>query len=199
MAVANGDISVDDLPSPGQTTLSTGQSRALADAQERGAVDTVKYCASMAVGLAKNLWAAKVRGDTVLYDQYRAALTTKFGDCDPNYSESLIQYVKFLANRGEIPYIKWKQQSDFVIDDPAKLPADALIGVVADWATGEPEALEVLRQVKSYNPQVVMHLGDIYYAGTEYEVENYFYQPWKRILELDTSETLSFALPGNHD
>lgn len=199
MALANGDISVDDLPSPGQTTLSVGQSRALAEAQERGAVDTVKYCASMAVGMAKNLWAAKVKGDDTLYNQYQAALTQKFGDCDPNYRESLIQYVKFLANKGQIPYIKWKQQSDFVIDDPAKLPADALIGVVADWATGEPEAIEVLRQVKSHNPQVVMHLGDIYYAGTEHEVENYFYQPWKRILELDTSKTLSFALPGNHD
>jgi len=44
-----------------------------------------------------------------------------------------------------------------------------------------------------------MHLGDIYYAGTEYEIENYFYQPWKSILELDTSKILSLALPGNHD
>lgn len=199
MAVANGDISIDDLPSPDQKTFSVGQSRALADAQERGAVDTVKYCASMAVGMAKNFWAAKVRGDVTLYNQYQAALTQKFGDCDPNYKESLLQYVKFLANRGEIPYIKWKQQSDFVIDDPAKLPANALIGVVADWATGEPEALEVLRQVKSHDPQVVMHLGDIYYAGTEYEVENYFYQPWQRILQIGTSKILSFALPGNHD
>ncbi|MGH9972143.1 MAG: caspase family protein [Pyrinomonadaceae bacterium] len=199
MAVANGDISLDDLPSFDQDTLSEGQTRALADAQERGAVDQVKYCASMAVGMAKNLWAAKFHGDTTLYDQYQAALTKRFGDCDPNYKDALVQYVKFLANKGEIPYIKWKLQNDFVIDDPEKLPAGAMIGVVADWGTGEPEALEVLRQVKSHNPQVVMHLGDIYYAGTEYEVENYFYQPWKRILELDTSKTLSLVLPGNHD
>lgn len=199
MAVANGDISTDALPSFDQLTLSAGQSRALADAQERGAIDTVKYCASMAVGMAKNLWAAKVHGDTTLYNQYQEALKKPFGDCDLNYREAVIQYAKFLANRGEVPYIKWKQLGDFVIDDPAMLPDNAVIGVVADWATGEPEAVEVLRQVKQYNPHVVMHLGDIYYAGTEYEVENYFYQPWNRILELETSNILSLALPGNHD
>jgi predicted phosphodiesterase len=199
VALTNGDISLEDLPSVDQETLSEGQSRALGDAQERGAVDQVKYCASMAVGMAKNLWAAKFRGDTTLYDQYKAALAKRFGDCDPNYKDALVQYVKFLTNRGEIPYIKWTLQSDFVIDDPQKLPADAMIGIVADWGTGEPEALEVLRQVKGHNPQVVIHLGDIYYAGTEHEVENYFYQPWKRILELDTSKILSLVLPGNHD
>jgi predicted phosphodiesterase len=199
MAVAAGELSVDDLPSLEQDKLTAGQSRAIQDAQERGAIDTVKYCASMAVGVAKNWYAATFQGNTVLYEQYQAALTKRFGDCDPKYRDALTQYLKFLAKRGKIPYINWKQQSDFVIHDPAKLPKDALIGIVADWATGEPEALEVLRQVKRQDPHVVMHLGDIYYAGTEYEVENYFYQPWKRILELDTSKTLSFALPGNHD
>lgn len=199
IAVGNADISLEDLPSPDQVGLSEEQRRLLQDAQERGVVDVVKYCASMAVGMAKNLWAAKWKGDTTLFDQYQAALTKKFGDCDPNYKDAVIQYVKFLANRGEIPYVKWKQQSDFVIDDKAKLPEDAVIGVVADWGTGEPEALEVLWQLKSHNPNVVMHLGDIYYAGTEYEIENYFYQPWKRILQLDTSNVLSLVLPGNHD
>lgn len=198
MAVANGDLSTDDLPSIGQPTLTPGQQRALGAAQERGVVDTVKYCASMAVGAAKNLWDAKVHGNTEQYDQYTTALTQKFGDCDPNYKEAVLQYVKFLTNRGKVPYRTWKQLSDFVIDD-GSLPEDATVGVVADWATGEPEAIAVLEQVKSHNPQVVMHLGDIYYAGTENEVENYFYQPWKKVLELDTSKILSLALPGNHD
>src|SRR5258705_415619 len=98
MAIARGDISTDDLPSYDQKTLSAGQERALSDAQERGAIDTVKYCASMAVGMAQNLWAAKVRGDVTLYNQYQAALTQKFGDCDPKYKDSLLQYIKFLAN-----------------------------------------------------------------------------------------------------
>lgn len=199
MALANGDISSEDLPSIDQVMLSADQRQALGQAQERGIVDTVKYCASMAVGAARNLYAAKVKGDTTLYNQYTAALAKKFGDCDPKYREAVTQYLKFLAQKGTIPYVKWKQLDDFVIDDRTKLPDTAVIGVVADWGTGEPEALDVLRQVKQHAPDVVMHLGDIYYAGTEYEIENYFYRPWKRILELDTSKTVSLVLPGNHD
>lgn len=199
VALTNADLSTADLPSPDQDALSDAQRQILSDAQQRGAIDTVKYCASMAVGMAKNLWAAKFHGNTEVYNQYQTALTKKFGDCDPNYKEALTQYVKFLANRGEIPYVKWKQPDDFVIDEPEKLPEDAVIGVVADWGTGEPEALEVLRQVKAHEPHVAMHLGDIYYAGTEYEIENYFYQPWKRIMESDNSKVLSLILPGNHD
>jgi predicted phosphodiesterase len=98
---------------------------------------------------------------------------------------------------GAFPYRKYKTLSDSV--DETSLPAQATIGVVADWGTGQPEALEVLRQVKRANPHVVIHLGDIYYAGTEHEVENYFYQPWRAILQPDTSGIVSRTLPGNHD
>jgi predicted phosphodiesterase len=86
---------------------------------------------------------------------------------------------------------------NYVID--GRLPDNAVVGVVADWATGEPEAVEVLRQIRGHNPHVAIHLGDIYYAGTEHEVENYFYQPWKNILEPENTGVLSLALPGNHD
>ncbi len=96
-----------------------------------------------------------------------------------------------------MPYRRWQQLSDFVIE--GKLPANATIGLIADWATGQAEALEVLRQVKRHNLQVVIHLGDIYYAGTASEVDNYFYRPWQDILRPEASNMTSLFLPGNHD
>lgn len=168
------------------------------EAQKRGVVDTVKYCASLAVGMAKHLWAAKVKGDTVLYNQYKEALTKRMGDCDPNYQAAITQFLKFLKDSGHIPYRTPVRPSDYVIEG-GRLPSDGMVGVIADWATGEPEALEVLRQVKNHKPHVVIHLGDIYYAGTEHEVQNYFYQPWTDILQPEHSGVLSLALPGNHD
>jgi predicted phosphodiesterase len=163
----------------------------------RGAWDTVKYCADMAKGMAGELWNAKVLGDDKKYNEYKAALTTKFGDCDPRFGEAVTQYAEFLLRRGEVPYRRWRQLSDFVIE--GTLPADASIGLIADWATGQAEALEVLRQVKQRNPQIVIHLGDIYYAGTATEVENFFYRPWLDILQPETSNITSLVLPGNHD
>lgn len=167
------------------------------EAQQRGIVDTAKYCASMAVGMAKNLWDAKVNGNAELYDQYKEALNQRMGNCDPQYAKALKQYIAFLARRGQIPYRKFESLDDFVID--GRLPADATVGIAADWATGEPEALKVLQQVKNHQPNVAIHLGDVYYAGTQYEVDNYFYTPWTAILKPVPDKVLSLALPGNHD
>jgi hypothetical protein len=181
-----------------EAELTSVDSVALDEAQERGVVDAVKYCASMAVGAAREWFNAKIRGDDLKYNQYQAALTQKFGDCDPNYIAALEQFIEFLRHSGHVPYRTPVRPSDYTIEGE-RLPSNAVVGLVADWATGEPEALEVLRQIKGHNPHVAVHLGDIYYAGTEHEVENYFYRPWKHILEPEASGVLSLALPGNHD
>lgn len=179
-------------PSSGEEALSRQR-----DGSTRGGIDTVKYCADMARGMASEFWNAHVRGNSAEYEAYKAALTTRFGDCDPRFADALKKYMGFLLRRGKIPYRPWKQLSDFVIDD--KLPDKATVGLVADWGTGQPEALEVLKQVKKQNPNVVVHLGDIYYAGTDSEVENYFYKPWQDILKPESSGITSLVLPGNHD
>lgn len=163
----------------------------------RGAWDTVKYCADMATRMAGEFWNAHVRGDREAYESYKAALFAPMGDCDPRFGQAVQQYVQFLLKKGKVPYRSWQQLSDFVID--GQMPRDAVIGLVADWGTGQTEALEVLRQVKQQNPQVVIHLGDIYYAGTASEVENYFYRPWQDILQPEASGITSLVLPGNHD
>ncbi|MBS1794372.1 MAG: caspase family protein [Acidobacteria bacterium] len=188
VAVAQNRIDEQSLRSFDRATLD--------DAGERGIVDTVRYCASMAVGVAREWFNAKIWGDDAKYEAYKQALTAKFGDCDTHYKESLLQYLKFLREGGHVPYRTPVDADDFVVDG---LPENAVVGVVGDWATGEPEALEVLRQVRGHDPQVAIHLGDIYYAGTEFEVENYFYRPWTAILDPENSKILSFALPGNHD
>jgi hypothetical protein len=164
---------------------------------KRGLWDTGKYCAGLAAGMAKEFWNAHVKGDRAEYDAYKAALTAKFGDCDPRFSDAVTRYAEFLLKSGQMPYRRYEHLSDSVID--GKLPANASIGLVADWGTGQPEAIEVLKQVRQRNPNVVIHLGDIYYAGTAFEVENYFYKPWQQVLEPEVSGITSLALPGNHD
>lgn len=167
------------------------------DEATRGARDTLKYCADMARGMASEFWNAHVHGNRAEYDSYKAALTQKFGGCDPRFADAVKKYAEFLLKRGKVPYRTWNQISDFVIE--GKLPDDATIGIVADWGTGQPEAIEVLKQVKRQNPQVVIHLGDIYYSGTESEIKNYFSKPWNDVLKPQSSNITSLVLPGNHD
>ena len=164
---------------------------------ERSAIDTVKYCGGLAAKMAGEAWNL-LRGDREKYDAYKAQLTAPFSDCDPKFKDTILRYAEFVVKTGgKFPYREFTNLTDSV--DETSMPAQATIGIVADWGTGQPEALEVLQQVKRANPHVVVHLGDIYYAGTKHEVENYFYQPWRNILQLDSSGIVSRTLPGNHD
>jgi predicted phosphodiesterase len=152
---------------------------------------TVSYCAS----LARNYAVAKLEGRTNDADQYYALLTQKMGDCDPDWAETAIKYAEFLASKKPIPYRTHQALSDFVID--GKLPDKARIALVGDWGTGQQDAKTVLSQIASKNPDVVIHMGDIYYSATDFEVQNYFYQIWQGALNL--SKVATYTLSGNHD
>jgi hypothetical protein len=130
-------------------------------------------------------------------DQFREALRiTKFGQFDPLWLEAAVNYLRFLRfSRKDVPYRPYDQLGNFVIDD--KLPARARIALVSDWGTGQPEAVEVLKQIAAHQPHVVIHLGDIYYSGQLQEVQDRFWQPWHSVLDLNTVAT--FTLSGNHD
>jgi predicted phosphodiesterase len=156
-----------------------------------GIGDTVRYCAS----LARNCAVAKFLGHAGDADRYYALLTEKMGDCDPDWEAVALKYAEFLASRGQIPYRPYKNLSDFVIE--GKLPPKARVALVGDWGTGQQDAKTVLAQIARKNPDVVIHMGDIYYSATDFEVQSYFYQIWQSTLDL--SKTATYTLSGNHD
>jgi len=70
------------------------------------------------------------------------------------------------------------------------------IGILADWGCGTPEAAAVLNSLKAEKPDVVIHLGDVYYSGTLQEQQQFLLQP----LRAAFGEGLPILLiPGNHD
>ena len=158
-----------------------------------GLVQTAGFCSLTALKIAK----AKILGNDASAQQYKAELA-KFGDCDPGYAQAAAVYAEyFVAQQKQIPYVVYKNLSDFVFD--GKLPSEAKVAIIGDWGTGQDAAKLVLRQIANKNPDVVIHLGDIYYAGTQFEINNYFLQPWKQILNLAAKPIPTFSLAGNHD
>jgi hypothetical protein len=153
----------------------------------------LSHCSKAALLLAK----ARILGDQDAIARYEGDLA-KFGDCDPGYSEAAAQFAAYYKAAGkQPPYVVYKDVGDFVYTD--KLPVKAKVAVVGDWGTGQDAAKLVLRQIANKNPDVVIHLGDIYYSGTEFEVTNYFFNPWCQILGLPNPKITTFSLPGNHD
>ena len=160
-----------------------------------GLAQTAGFCSLTALKLAK----AKITGNQADEQRYKAELA-KFGDCDPRYAEAAAKYADyFVAQQKQIPYIVYKNLSDFVID--GKLPDKARVAIVGDWGTGQDAAKLVLRQIADKNPDVVIHLGDIYYAGTQFEITNYFLKIWQQVLNLGAKldRIPTYTLAGNHD
>src|SRR5262249_6947540 len=97
-----------------------------------------------------------------------------------------------------VPYVPYRDLGDFVI--PRGLPARARVVLFADWGTGTPEAYAVLKEALARKPDVLIHLGDIYYSGLPQEVRARFLDPLERAFaELGIDPVPAYTLSGNHD
>jgi len=67
-------------------------------------------------------------------------------------------------------YIDWGKRKPAFAPDfgviKKKLPKDAKVGIIGDWATGLNDTKELLKGMLRLDLDAVIHLGDIYYAGT---------------------------------
>ena len=141
-------------------------------------------CAQMYVGLA----AAKVMGNDERVRELEAEL--RFSACDPLWAKALLE---FDSNAPKVPYRNHESLDDFVV------PLDfstGRIAFVADWATGTKLAKNVMRCIAAQEPDIVIHLGDVYYSGTKKEMDEHFLAIVREYLPADTRV---FNLAGNHD
>lgn len=174
-----------------------------------GLVDTAKFCSVATFRLAEAKIKAHFTGDDTQVKLLQSELGTPFGACDPKWAAVLATYVEHRIQAGaSIPYRRYKDLQDFVIPD--RLPNKGTVVLIADWGTGQPAAKALLQKVATHKPDAVIHLGDVYYSGTQAEVQNYFYAIWQptlgiprvpwgqKLTDLKTGPA-TFHLPGNHD
>lgn len=111
------------------------------------------------------------------------------------WSEVIKEYLKFKEQGKMIPYRRHRDVSDYVIPIENKLK----IALIADWGTGEEDAVYLLKKVMNIDhpPDILIHLGDIYYSGTKDEVQKNFLGIIRE--NIDLKKTKVFTLAGNHD
>jgi 3',5'-cyclic AMP phosphodiesterase CpdA len=157
----------------------------------------VEECASRY--LARAL--AEVRRDPAAIAAAQAALPP-FGTCDGRWIEALNDFVLHAALRrhSDVPYRVWTSLDDFVLPDPrdpeaAPLLADrARVAFLSDWGTGEARPQALLRAAADLRPDILIHLGDIYYAGSLPECDSFLSNVRAVFPSLPV-----FTLCGNHD
>jgi len=147
--------------------------------------NVIDDCVTLVAGLAL----AESQGDDRLYQELMNKF--KMSTCDPGWYETLNVYLSFKNEKGVIPYIRYKQLSDFII----KIPDHIKIAFIADWGTGTQAAEWLLRKVQSHKPDLIIHLGDIYYSGTMDEVREHFLEIVKKVV----GSTPVYTLAGNHE
>lgn len=122
----------------------------------------------------------------------------KFSTCDPLWAEAVTEYLDFFdVEKGKIPYRPAASP-----DDPAPLPMteNATVALIADWGTGTADAKTLLKMVAAHQPDVLIHLGDVYYSGTSDENMKYFLNVVDEVFGRGTDRPLPvFNLTGNHD
>lgn len=146
--------------------------------------------------LAFELMEARSRGDTVTAQRIEGELS--FNVCDVNWAQTIASYVAYFGpdgKRATIPYINATQVGAKTIP----LQADATVALIGDWGTGTAVAKEMLAEVAKQKPDVVIHLGDIYYSGTPTECDINFKQVLDTVLDRATTKLPVYTLAGNHD
>lgn len=165
----------------------------VATLEEMSIPENAKVCAALALRL---MW-AKLKGDTATAAKIENEQLPE-SKCDPRWANTVKEYIKYFGLDGQartIPYIKPSDVGAKVIT----IKPNARIGLIGDWGTGATPAKRVLRQLKSQDPDVVIHLGDIYYSATEKECQINFENIVDTVLDRANKQISVYTLAGNHD
>lgn len=169
-------------PSDAGTFSAEGTSTTLDLAETAAAVPF--DCAKVA---AEFLW-AEMAGD--IEKSRVLAGELKYAVCDAiGWSECVTTYLGYKASGGSLPY---RPNKNVVVD----LDRRTKIAIIGDWGTGDEVAINLLQQVASLQPEVLVHLGDVYYAGTQHEEQANFLDICRQVLGQSIP---LFSLCGNHD
>jgi hypothetical protein len=174
-----------------------------ADAKGAALAAGAEQCAQAAYELAR----ARVDGDAAAAAQAESVLVG-YGTCDPRWGECVAEFAAHytITTHSDVPYVRYQSPDDFVLrsQDPANpdsaplLPAQCRIAIIGDWGTGEARANGLLRQVAALKPDVLIHMGDIYYSCTAAEANVFYKNLWQVFPDLPNRPRV-FTLCGNHD
>src|SRR5205085_467210 len=114
----------------------------------------------------------------------------QFDNLDTGWLEVVNEKLK-LAFKGKHPFIRHQASTDFHY----AMNNQVTVALLADWGGGNDHATNVGNEVRKRNPDIVIHLSDVYYAGTESEVQKRFLDLWPGVQQRGRS----FALNSNHE
>lgn len=117
-------------------------------------------------------------------EKLKSHINTKYSDYDPNFAAYLeAVYLRFgILSAYKLHYIEWTNIQQGVI--PYKIPEHAKVAIIGDFGTGLPDSVNLLRDlILVKGVDIILHLGDVYYAGTPHEYELHVTKPLNELRE----------------
>ena len=118
--------------------------------------------------------------------------TGKYQQLDPGWAEALAVFLETKIFGGIHPFVQTPQT--------IQIPDSVRIGLAGDWGTGNwrtasnpAPSTDVGQHMGFLNPDLSIHLGDVYYAGTSDEEQHQFINIWPK------GTIGSLALNSNHE
>jgi hypothetical protein len=109
----------------------------------------------------------------------------QYEDLDGNWLATL--WHRLTNSKLPFPVAPTAQEQVFTIGDKAT------IAIAGDWGTGNASSMSIKEAIERRNPDYTIHLGDVYYSGTEAEERSKFVTPWP------AGKQGSLALNSNHE
>ncbi|MEO7653635.1 MAG: metallophosphoesterase, partial [Bryobacteraceae bacterium] len=144
--------------------------------------------------------------DAALIQSFVAAEATRTGKVDVLQLPGEVPFTGFEVRFSEQDWLGWAASiftwwgkivpHSFVEPPPGveAIPNSFRISMLGDWGTGLYGAPFCARSIEADPPDLVLHLGDVYYSGTRAEVQERFLALWPNV-----PGAMHRALNGNHE
>lgn len=133
---------------------------------------------------------ADLMGNAQLAAEYAGQLQK--GSCDPGYLEATVGYEE---TKNDVQYVPVAPGQGI-----SPLADSCTVALLADWGTGAGPALAVLGQAMAQKPDLLIHMGDVYYAGSPAECQSNFVDAiTSAVPGAFTPAFPVYAIPGNHE
>lgn len=149
---------------------------------------------------------ARISDDAALEAQLTQQIQEyKFGN--PLWQQMLEQYYTYYwqypYHLGQHPhYRSWKVAGNGELGFGViewQLPANAKVVIVGDIGTGTDVAAAVLVAALRSRPDAILHLGDVYFSGTDFETQHRLLQLLEEAFTSENIRVPFFTVPGNHE
>lgn len=159
-----------------------------------------------------NYLVCEIKDPGVVTDDGTIYGTAKYEQLDPDWIYAALNYGINKLDPSSIHEFGTTPHQGQLLTSTSGTNVDATIALVGDWGTGawdedgdggKGAAYAVMEQIKSLNPAYVIHLRDVYYAGTDLrpppgEEQTNFINMWTEIWGTGDSDRF-FTLNSNHE